>query len=87
MSRGIKATRVVVVTANNCAYCDRAKAFLLSRKVPFRERNLETSRSANAEFQRLGARGVPLILVGNRRIEGYRPDLLGKALRKAGFAD
>jgi glutaredoxin len=76
---------VVIFTTTRCRHCDRAKAFLRSRRVPFRERNLSGSPGAVAEFRRLGARGVPVILVGQRRIDGFEPGLLADALRRAGL--
>ena len=81
-----KPPRVVIFTARNCAHCDRAKHFLRSRKIAFQERKLDASRSAAAEFQRLGARGVPVILIGGRRIDGFQPERLGEALRHAGLS-
>ena len=87
MSSSKKPPRVTIFTTDSCAHCHRAKAFLRSRHVRFRERNLTSSRSAMTEFQRLGARCVPVIVIGERRIDGFHPDRLERALRHAHLTD
>ena len=34
----------------------------------------------------LRARGVPVLLIGSRRIDGFQPDAIRQALRQAGLA-
>src|SRR5262245_1571727 len=47
-----------------CGYCRQARAYLASRGVRYTELDIEKSPAARAEYQALGARGVPVILVG-----------------------
>ncbi|RTZ58763.1 MAG: hypothetical protein DSZ33_05440 [Gammaproteobacteria bacterium] len=67
------AKSVLIYTSSTCAYCKQAKAWMKSNKVPFTERNITTSRSARRAFDKLGARAVPVILVGKQRINGFNP--------------
>jgi glutaredoxin len=68
-----------------CGYCKKAKAYLSSRGIPFQELNVETSESARREFDALGGRGVPVILVGDQRMDGYDESTLAALLKNAGM--
>jgi glutaredoxin len=63
--------RVVIYTSADCAHCRRAKAFLHGRGIPFRDMDIGANRRALKEFQRLGGRGLPLLLIGDRRLDGF----------------
>ncbi|PLY17171.1 MAG: NrdH-redoxin [Sedimenticola sp.] len=77
--------RVILYTTSQCSYCRQLKALLRQLKVPFSEFDVSKNRRAFLEFQRLQGRGVPLVVVGEQTINGYRPDQLKSALKKAGF--
>lgn len=87
MSSTKKDAQVLIYTTRACPHCGRAKAYLRDRHVHFRERSLEDSRSALAEFRHLGGRSVPVILIGHRRVDGFHPKRIDKALRHAGLTD
>ena len=78
--------RVLLYTTRQCTHCRQVKAFLKKHKIPFTEWDIEQNRRAGKEFQRLGGRGVPLILIGQDQVPGFDPDSLGEALRRAGFS-
>ena len=80
VGRGVK-----LYTTNSCGYCKRAKAYLSGRHIAFTELNVETSSSAKADFARLKGRGVPVIFVGNQRMDGYSEDGLARLLKNAGY--
>jgi glutaredoxin len=61
-------------SADWCPVCRRARAFLAERHIPYTDRNIETDPAARKEYERQGGRGVPLILVGERRLSGFSPD-------------
>jgi len=63
--------RVLIYTTSDCSECRRAKAFLRGRGIPFREMDVGRNRRAMKEFQRLRGRGVPLLLVGGERLDGF----------------
>ncbi|MCF7983319.1 MAG: hypothetical protein K9L70_02855 [Thiohalocapsa sp.] len=62
---------VVIYTTASCSHCNRAKAFLRGHGIGFREMDVARNPRARKEFERLGGRGVPLLLVGNRRLDGF----------------
>lgn len=68
---GGKAKKVVMYSAPWCEACKQAKRFFQARGIPFRELNVEKNRMARLEMERLNARGVPMILVGSGRMNGF----------------
>lgn len=62
---------VVVFTIDFCPSCMATKEWLEQRKIPFHELNVEQSAKARERFDRIDGRGIPTILVGDRRIEGF----------------
>jgi glutaredoxin len=77
---GGKAKNVVMYTTSHCPACKAAKQYLAQKGVPYQEIDVETSRDGLAAFQKLGGHGVPLILVGDKRMEGFSPQALDAAL-------
>ena len=55
-------------------------AFLRKQGVRFSEQNIERNRRAFTEFQRHAGKGVPLVLIGQQKLNGFNPDKLKQAL-------
>ena len=66
-----KAKKVVMYSAPWCGVCKRARQFFKARGIPFREMDVERSIMARRELERMNARGVPVILVGGKRMNGF----------------
>jgi glutaredoxin len=62
---------VVMYSAAWCGVCKRAAAYFNAKSIPFQEYDVETSARGKADFKRLGGRGVPVILVGKTRMNGF----------------
>ena len=77
--------KVRIYTAVWCGYCKKAKAHLAAKRVPYDEVDVEGSDGARREFARLGGHGVPVILVGNQRMDGFSADELDAMLAAAGW--
>jgi len=77
--------KVRMFVTPSCTYCKKAKAYLRQRGTPFEELDVENSRSAKAEYDRLGGRGVPVILVGQKRMDGFDAGGLESLLVDAGL--
>ena len=71
MSGRKKTKSVVIYTTASCAQCRRAKAFLRGRGIAFREMDVGSSHRARKELGRIGARGMPVLLVGGERLDGF----------------
>jgi glutaredoxin len=76
---------VVIYTTEWCGVCNQAKAHLKSRGVVFTEFDIEHNGLAKAEFKRLNGKGVPLILVGDKRMSGFSATRLDKLLQEGGW--
>jgi glutaredoxin len=76
---------VVMYSTDWCKVCKSAKAHLKKRRVVFTEFDIEKNGLAKAEFKRMGGRGVPLILVGDKRMKGFSATRLDKLLQDAGL--
>jgi glutaredoxin len=76
---------VVIYTTDWCGVCKQAKAHLKSRGVVFTEFDIEKNGLAKAEFKRLNGKGVPLILVGDKRMSGFSATRLDKLLQEGGW--
>lgn len=67
-----------------CGYCKKAREFFAKNGVRYTEFDIESSPAARAEYDRLGARGVPVILVGAQRMNGYGEQRLAAMLKAGG---
>lgn len=63
--------RVVMYSTSWCGYCKKARRYFERNNIVFVEYDIERNRKAKVEYDRLGGRGVPVILVGTRRMNGF----------------
>ena len=79
------AAPVVMYATSWCPWCAKARAYFGQKGIAYTEYDVEKSPSANAEFKRLGGRGVPLIVVGREKMSGFSEEgfdaLLARAAR------
>ncbi|MDE1465215.1 DUF4124 domain-containing protein [Spartinivicinus poritis] len=62
---------VVMYSAEWCGYCKVARNYFQSKNIPFKEYDIEKSQKGRDDFNKLGGGGVPLILVGKKRMSGF----------------
>jgi len=62
---------VVIYTAGWCGVCKQATQYFRDAGIPYREYDIEKSNRGQRDFARLKARGVPVILVGGKRMNGF----------------
>jgi len=65
------AKRIVLYSSANCPHCKRAKGFLQREGIAFREMDVGSNARARKELERLGARGVPVLMIGGERLDGF----------------
>ncbi len=73
--------RVIVFSSPTCVWCGRAKTYLRSRGVPFRD--VDVSRDAAAArdlVRRTGQMGVPVIEIDGHPIVGFDQRRIDAAL-------
>ncbi len=66
-----EAKKVVMYSTENCGYCKKAKAYFNASKISFTERDINKSAAAKRQWKNLNGTGVPLILVGERKMRGF----------------
>lgn len=74
---------VVMYATSWCPYCAKARAYFSRKGIAFTEYDVEKSPTANAEFKRLGGRGVPLIHVGREKMSGFSEEGFDALLARA----
>jgi glutaredoxin len=77
---------VVMYSTTWCGVCTRAKNWLKAHSIRFVEYDVEKSEPGKRDFKKLGARGVPVILVGKQRMNGFSEANMRTMLRNAGYS-
>jgi len=64
--------KITIYTTTTCPYCDRAKALLKRKNLPFEEINVEDENARNLMVQKAnGRQTVPQIFIGDTHVGGY----------------
>lgn len=63
--------KVVMYSTEWCGYCKKARDFFNQNHIPFTEYDIEKDAGARKQYQEMGATGVPVILVGKNRMNGF----------------
>ncbi|MAX56819.1 MAG: glutaredoxin family protein [Alcanivoracaceae bacterium] len=66
-----KRHRVVMYSATWCGVCTKARRYFEANNIGFTEYDVETSQTGKAGFEKLNGKGVPIILVGDKRMNGF----------------
>ncbi|MFZ6720572.1 glutaredoxin family protein [Undibacterium sp. Ji49W] len=61
----------VLYSASWCGYCKQAKSYLSGKGISYREVDIDTSYGKTAFAEAGGGGGIPLMLAGNKRIQGF----------------
>ena len=69
--KGYDPSYVVLYGASWCKYCKKARAYFRQNRIAFTEFDIEKNSRARKEFDELGGRGVPLIIVGHYKMNGF----------------
>jgi len=62
---------VVLYSTEWCGYCKKAKAYFKTKNIAFTEYDIEKDLVAKKRYQAMGAKGVPVIIVGKKRMNGF----------------
>lgn len=63
--------KVVMYSASWCGYCKKARNYFNSQGISFSELDIEKDAQAKQQYDSMGGRGVPVILVGKKRMNGF----------------
>ena len=65
--------KVVLYSTAWCGYCEKTREVFDQRNIKYIELDIEKSSEGKSEFDRLNGRGIPLVVVKGRVVEGYAP--------------
>ena len=77
-----KDTQVTLLSTTWCGYCKLAKNYLDKHNVDYVELDIEKSEEGRRLYNELNGRGIPIILIGETRLNGYNEEKLKQALQK-----
>jgi glutaredoxin len=63
--------KVTLYGTDWCGYCKKAKRYFRANRIAFQEYDVENSRKGRRDYRKMGGGGVPIILVGGRRLNGF----------------
>ena len=63
--------KVLMYATSWCGYCKKARKYFAANSIPYKEYDIEKNAAAKRKYDKLGATGVPVILVGDKRMNGF----------------
>jgi len=66
-----RGSRVVIYSTTRCGYCKKAKRHFSKNNIAYTEYDVEKSSKGKRDYKKMNGTGVPIILVGNTRINGF----------------
>ncbi len=69
--------------ADWCPRCREAKQYMTEKGISFVYRNIDEDAGARSAFKELGGGGVPLIMIGSKKMRGFSPGSLEFHLNKS----
>ena len=67
-----KAAKAIVMYSTAwCGYCKKARTYFAEKNIPYTDYDIENSSDAKINYDAIGGRGVPIIFVGESRMNGF----------------
>lgn len=67
----VKSKTVIMYSTSWCGYCKKAARHFSKNNIPFQEFDIEKSKKGARDYKKLNGRGVPVILIGKKRMNGF----------------
>jgi glutaredoxin len=68
---GYRREKVVMYSTKRCGYCKQARQYFKRNAIPYMEYDVETSQKGQRDYKKMGGTGVPIIMLGQRRMNGF----------------
>ena len=79
--------KVIIYSANWCAFCHAAKDYLKKKGIPFTERDVEQDPAfARESVEKSGQTGIPVLDINGEIIVGFDRPRIDAALKNASAA-
>ena len=76
-----KAQSVVIYSASWCGVCAKAKRYMQQHNIAYTDYDIETSAKGKRDYARMNGNGVPILMVGGKRMDGFSAGRLEAMLR------
>lgn len=63
--------QVVMYATSWCPYCRQARNYFRAQGIPYVEHDIEKDAAARQAYKAFGGKGIPVIFVGKRRLNGF----------------
>ncbi|MES2825364.1 MAG: glutaredoxin family protein [Pseudomonadota bacterium] len=63
--------KVIMYSTSWCSYCKKARSYFVENGISFVDYDIENDKNAKRAYDALGAKGVPVIVVGKKRMNGF----------------
>jgi mycoredoxin len=73
--------RVILYATDWCGYCAKARKLMSKNKIEYFEYDIEKSQEGKDQYDKLGGKGIPVLLINGEVVKGYNP---AKILKLAG---
>jgi len=64
---------VTVYSQPGCHACEDTKAYLVTNRVKFTDKNIREDAEGRREFEALGYQGTPVVVAGDEHWAGHNP--------------
>ena len=77
-----KKDKVVIYTATWCGVCKKAKRYFRKNNIPYVAYDVEKDKIGKIDFKLLGGESVPVIIIGDRRMNGFTVSWFDRLYKK-----
>ena len=77
---------IIIYTRNNCVQCHATKRAMESRGMVFEMVNIDQQPEAAETLRAQGFRQLPVVIAGETRWSGFRPDMINRVSAQAASA-
>lgn len=73
---------VVMYSTTWCGYCKKARAYFQANNIPYTDYDVEGSAEGKEKYDAIGGQGVPIIFVGQARMNGFSAEGFDRLYRQ-----
>ncbi|QMU60896.1 MAG: glutaredoxin family protein [Gammaproteobacteria bacterium] len=70
--------KVILYATSWCGYCEKTRELLNENNIEYHEYDVESSQEGREQYDRLGVKGVPVLLINGEIVAGYDPSKIIK---------
>lgn len=74
---------VIMYATEWCPYCEKARRYFEANGIDYTEYDVEKDRKGQREYERMGKPGVPVIFVGDLKMNGFSAATFKRTYRMA----